>query len=191
MLLLIFVIFNIKLKKEIHRRKEVEAELLKLANKDSLTNIFNRRKIEEICEKELIRSKRYGTHFSIIFFDLNDFKIINDKLGHHIGDEVLTKVTQTINNNIRESDSFGRWGGDEFLIVLPQTNENQAKAMILTLEKNINDLTFDVNSELKISCSFGISEYEKGDTLDSLLKKADKSMYTTKALYKQELSKKT
>jgi len=63
--------------------------------------------------------------------------------------------------------------------------------MILTLEKNINDLTFDVNSELKISCSFGISEYEKGDTLDSLLKKADKSMYTTKALYKQELSKKT
>ncbi|MGE3591401.1 MAG: GGDEF domain-containing protein [Arcobacter sp.] len=174
-----------------HRRKEVEAELLKLANKDSLTNIFNRRKIEEICEKELIRSKRYGTHFSIIFFDLNDFKIINDKLGHHIGDEVLTKVTQTINSNIRESDSFGRWGGDEFLIVLPQTNENQAKAMILTLEKNINDLTFDVNSELKISCSFGISEYEKGDTLDSLLKKADKSMYTTKALYKQELSKKT
>ena len=191
LLLLIFVIFNIKLKKEIHRRKEVEAELLKLANKDSLTNIFNRRKIEEICEKELIRSKRYGTHFSIIFFDLNDFKIINDKLGHHIGDEVLTKVTQTINSNIRESDSFGRWGGDEFLIVLPQTNENQAKAMILTLEKNINDLTFDVNSELKISCSFGISEYEKGDTLDSLLKKADKSMYTTKALYKQELSKKT
>jgi polar amino acid transport system substrate-binding protein len=190
-LLLVFVFFNIKLKKEIHRRREVEAQLLNFANKDSLTNIFNRRKIEEICEKEILRSKRYGTHFSIIFFDLNDFKIINDKLGHHIGDEVLVKVTNIINKNIREIDSFGRWGGDEFLIILPQTNKNQAKTIILTLENNINDLTFSFNNELKVSCSFGISEYEKGDTLDSLLKKADESMYTTKAMYKKELSKKT
>jgi len=184
LLLVIFVFFNLKLKTEIKKRKEIEGELLRYATKDSLTNIYNRRKIEEICEQELKRSKRYSTHFSIIFFDLNDFKPINDQLGHHMGDKVLVKVTKAITKNIRKTDSFGRWGGDEFLIILPQTNLNQAKSIILTLEKSLREIIFDFDQTLKISCSFGISEYEKGDTLDSLLKKADESMYKTKAKFK-------
>ncbi|MDY3200769.1 MAG: diguanylate cyclase [Arcobacter sp.] len=185
LLLIIFLFFNLRLKKEIEKRKKAEIELLKLANKDSLTNIYNRRKIEEICEHELLRSKRYLTQFSIIFFDLNDFKLINDKFGHHIGDVVLIKVAQIINKHIRQTDSFGRWGGDEFLIVLPQTNKEQTKSIIFGLERNLNTIEFEFDKSLKISCSFGFTEYEKDDTLDSLLKKADESMYIAKANYKK------
>jgi len=185
LLLGVFMYMNFKLNSEIKKRKEIEKELLKLANKDSLTNIFTRRKIEELCEHEIDRNYRYHTIFSIIFFDLNDFKPINDKLGHHIGDEVLIKVAKTIANNIRNSDSLGRWGGDEFLIILPETNIEQAKKLVLNLEEKISDIVFDSNKNLKISCSFGVAEYQKEDTFDSLMERADKLMYISKANYKK------
>lgn len=185
-LLSIFMFLNYKLNSEIKKRKNIEKELLKLANKDSLTNIYNRRKIEEICENEIDRNYRYNTIFSIIFFDLNDFKPINDKLGHHIGDEVLINVAQTIKKNIRNSDSLGRWGGDEFLIILPETNLEQAKKTVTHLEKKVSNIIIDSNKNLKISCSFGVAQYKKNDSFDSLMEKADKLMYASKTIYKNK-----
>ncbi len=185
LLLSIFIYFNIKLNKEIKRRKEVEIKLNELANKDGLTNIYNRRKIEELCENEMIRAKRYDNIFTIIFFDINDFKIINDTLGHHIGDDVILKIAQTVNENIRISDYFGRWGGDEFLIILPQTNITQAKNVTNILEKKLKNINFKFKNDLTISCSFGLAEYEKNDSIDILLKKADEQMYIMKSLYKK------
>lgn len=123
--LVILIFFNYRLKNEVKVRKEIEKELSKFANKDSLTNIYNRRKIEELCENELKRSERYNSNLSLIFFDLNDFKLINDLSGHHQGDDVLIKIADTVSNNIRSTDYFGRWGGDEFLIVLPHTDLSQ------------------------------------------------------------------
>lgn len=186
LLLGIFMFLNYKLNSEIKKRKEIEKELLKLANKDSLTDIYTRRKIEEICEHEIDRNYRYNTVFSIIFFDLNDFKPINDKLGHHIGDEVLVNVAQTIKKNIRNSDSLGRWGGDEFLIILPETNIEQAKKIVTHLEEKVSNIIIDSNKELKISCSFGVAQYEKNDSFDSLMEKADKLMYISKTIYKDK-----
>lgn len=183
LLLIIFIYFNFKLKKEIEKRKEIEKQLSELANKDGLTNIYNRRRIEELCELELIRNKRYKTDLSIIFFDINDFKDINDNLGHHLGDEVLIKIAGVINKNIRNSDFIGRWGGDEFLLILPQTTLTQTKNIVYNLEKLLNEIDF--TNSIKVTCSFGIANYEEGDTLDSLLKKADESMYTQKANHKK------
>ena len=185
LLLLILLFFNYQLKNEIKRRKRIEIDLSKLANKDSLTNIYNRRKIEELCENELKRSERYNNNLSLIFFDLNDFKLINDLLGHHKGDDVLIKIANTVSNNIRSTDYFGRWGGDEFLIVLPHTNLLQTEKIINVLENKINEIDFKLKDNLKITCSFGLCQYKEGDTLDSLLKKADSSMYTIKNEYKR------
>ncbi|AXX90689.1 hypothetical protein CKA55_10570 [Arcobacter suis] len=182
LLLAIFIYFNFKLKKEIKKRKEIEQQLSELANKDSLTNIFNRRKIEEICELELLRNKRYKSDLSIIFFDINNFKVINDSLGHHLGDEVLVKISNIIGKSIRNTDSIGRWGGDEFLIILPQTNISQCKNIVLHLEKQLSLIEF--SESIKVTCSFGIAPHEESDTLDSLLKKADESMYKEKTNHK-------
>lgn len=182
LLLAIFIYFNFKLKKEITKRKEIEQQLSELANKDSLTNIFNRRKIEELCETELLRVQRYKEDLSIIFFDINSFKIINDSLGHHLGDEVLVKISSVIEKNIRNIDSLGRWGGDEFLIILPQTNLSQTKNIISHLEKQLTKIQY--SKSINVTCSFGIASCEQNDTLDSLLKKADESMYKEKTKLK-------
>jgi len=185
-LLAIFVFLNYRLSNEIRKRKESEIKLSYYANKDALTNIFNRRRIEEICEEELNRCKRYDISFSIIFFDINDFKIINDLLGHHSGDDVLIKIANAISKNIRKTDYLGRWGGDEFLIILPQTNISQIKTIISTLEKSLQNIDFNLEKNIKATCSFGFAEYEKGDDLDSLLRKADESMYLVKSEYKKQ-----
>ncbi len=177
-LLILFIYFNIKMREEIRKRKEVESQLSELANKDSLTRIFNRRKIEETLEIELDRVERYKNNLSIIFFDIDDFKYVNDTYGHNIGDEVLIKISDLISRNIRITDSIGRWGGDEFLIILPQTTISQCENIILDFEQQINMLEF--RDGLKISCSFGTATYNEGDNLDSLLKRADESMYYKK-----------
>ena len=183
LLLIIFIYFNVKLKKEIKRRKEIELQLSEFANKDALTNIFNRRKIEEICEIELERVKRYEKDLSIIFFDINDFKYINDTFGHHLGDEVLVKITNLLEKNLRATDSIGRWGGDEFLIIIPETNLYQCKSIVLDLEEQLKTIEF--TSQINVTCSFGIATYEENDHLDSLLRKADESMYSKKSEYKK------
>ena len=176
--------FNYKLSKEIKLRKITQNKLVELATNDTLTNIFNRRKLEEICEHEIKISARYKTPFSIIFFDLNDFKPINDTFGHHAGDEVLIKISDVIKNQIRTSDSFGRWGGDEFLIALPQTNISQANSLINILQTSLMSIEFDFDKDLKITCSFGAYEHRSGNTLDFMLKKADEIMYAVKMEYK-------
>ena len=178
LLLVLFVYYNIKMREEIEKRKKIELQLSELANRDFLTKIFNRRKIEEILEIELDRVERYENNLSVIFFDINDFKYINDTFGHIMGDEVLIKIADLLSYNIRITDSIGRWGGDEFLIILPQTTLSQCENIILDFEEQINLIEF--NDGLKISCSFGVADYKEGDDLDSLLKRADESMYCKK-----------
>jgi polar amino acid transport system substrate-binding protein len=185
LLIAIFIYFNIKLKKEIKRRKEIELQLSELANKDSLTNISNRRKIQEICELEIARVKRYESKLSIIFFDVNNFKYINDSFGHHLGDEVLVKITSLLEKNLRETDSIGRWGGDEFLIIVPETDLFQCTNIVIDLEEKLKTIEF--SESINVTCSFGIAVYEENDDLDSLLKKADESMYHKKSNHKKLL----
>ncbi|WP_198305101.1 diguanylate cyclase [Arcobacter vandammei] len=184
LIIALILYLNFKLYKEIKLRKKAENELIELATNDPLTNIYNRRKIEEICEYEIKLADRYNTPFSIIFFDLNSFKPINDNFGHHAGDEVLIKVANNISKHIRNSDSFGRWGGDEFLIALPQTNIYQANSLINILQTHLLHIKFDFDKNLKISCSFGVCEYKENSSLEDMLKEADEIMYEEKAKHK-------
>ncbi len=177
-ILFIITFSNRKLSNEIKKRKAIEEELNEAANIDSLTNCYNRRKIDSILNKELNRVKRYKRALTIIFFDVDNFKEINDTLGHNIGDEVLIKISSITKSNIRSTDFFGRWGGEEFIIILPETTKEQATNVAHLLKEKISNNDFSI--ERKITCSFGISQYEETDSADTLLTRADNAMYFVK-----------
>ncbi|WP_419774135.1 ABC transporter substrate-binding protein [Halarcobacter sp.] len=184
-LIIIVVINNRKLNKEIKKRKLAEEELSKIAHIDGLTNAFSRRKIESILELELNREKRYNRGLSLIFFDVDNFKLINDQLGHSTGDNVLEKISSLVNNTMRKTDSFGRWGGEEFIIILPETNKVQAKNIAYLLKEKIANFDFEIDR--KVTCSFGVSQFEETDCADSLLTRADNAMYYVKRNGKNEV----
>jgi len=177
-IILIIVVSNRKLNREVKKRKIIENKLQKVANIDSLTNVYNRRKIESLYNRELLRVKRYQRELSIIFFDIDDFKMINDKKGHALGDEVLVKLCTVVKNNIRTTDFFGRWGGEEFVIILPETNKIKATNVAHILKDKISSTDFNIEKE--VTCSFGVSQLEETDSGDSLLTRADDAMYYVK-----------
>lgn len=185
LIILIVIITNRKLNNEVNQRKLIEEELNKVINIDSLTNIFNRRKIESLYNEEVIRARRYNRELSIIFFDIDNFKLINDQFGHAIGDEVLVKLSTIIKNNIRSTDFFGRWGGEEFIIILPETNKEKAHNVAHILKDRINSSCFNIDK--KVTCSFGVSQFEETDSTDSLLIRADNAMYYVKRNGKNEV----
>lgn len=182
---MIILILNFKLQLEVKRRTNVEEQLLKLVNYDELTKIYNRRRTEEILNYEIDIAKRYDSNLTTLFLDLNDFKPINDTYGHRNGDKVLTEVVNLVKRNIRSTDSFGRWGGDEFIIILLQTSASEAENIVKNLKKQILNIEFDFDKSIKMSCSFGIYQYKRGDDLLSIIHNVDKLMYEDKAKYKQ------
>lgn len=179
-LTLFFIIYlNIKMRKEIRKRKEAEKTLYEYANKDSLTQIFNRRKIEKILNNEIIQSKKDKSKFCLVFFDIDDFKKINDDFGHEVGDRILISVSDVILNSVRKSDYFGRWGGEEFIIIFPNTSIDNAKRITENLRVLIETSEFEVNR--KITASFGITESKESDTQNDIINRADNAMYEVKA----------
>ena len=185
-LLIIIIRTNSKLRQEIRKRKDAQEELIQYANTDKLTKIFNRGKIENLLISEIKRSKRFDSTFSIIFMDIDDFKQINDSLGHIEGDKVLCSIAKTISKNIREIDFFGRWGGEEFIIILPQTQSSQAYKLALNLKKIISSANIHLDRE--VTLSFGITEYKDSDTKRDLIKRADEAMYSVKRSGKNDIS---
>jgi len=162
--------------KDISDRLEKENKIKNLIYKDNLTGAYNRRKFMNIVELEIDRYNRYNIPFSIIIFDIDKFKKINDTFGHLIGDEILKQIIFLIKNNIRENDYLIRWGGDEFIILLPHTPLNYSNVFKRKIENIIANEQFIKNISVSISC--GTAEYK--DSLDSLISKADKEMYNEK-----------
>lgn len=177
-LLIIISIINTKMRKEIKKRKVAEGALLDYANKDSLTQVFNRRKIEKIMTAQIRKVKDKNSTFSIIFFDIDDFKIINDEFGHVKGDKVLISISKLVSKSIRKNDFIGRWGGEEFIIILPDTSSKHASKITHNLKELIAKKDFTINKT--ITSSFGITEYKKGDTKKDMIDRADKAMYYVK-----------
>jgi two-component system cell cycle response regulator len=166
---------------EFNKRKKFAAnsELMDLSVKDPLTGIYNRLKFDDDINKWINLSERYGNPFSIILFDIDDFKEINDKYGHLAGDSVAIKIVETISKTIRDTDIFARWGGDEFVLLLPNTDVQEAENMAERMRDCIsNNLCDPIRN---ITCSFGVAAYEKNDTIQSLLNKADKLLLQAKA----------
>lgn len=150
----------------------------KRANIDSLTEIFSRQKFDQLYQLEFARSIRYFNSLTVLFVDIDHFKEVNDTYGHDIGDLTLKAFTQIISKNIREYDIFARWGGEEFILMLPQTNVNDGYKLAEKIRLAIQAHTFE-NVE-KVTCSIGLSMLNKGDSHQKLIKRADTALYKAK-----------
>ncbi len=166
------------LQKEIAKRKKLEKELEKLATIDKLTSIYNRYKTDLSLHSQIEISKRYKRPLSLIFFDIDFFKKVNDSYGHKAGDMVLSKLCEIVSRSVRKSDIFGRWGGEEFLIILPETTEDEAISLAEKLRQKIEKYTFD--KVKNITCSFGVTNYKNGDNSETIMMRVDKQLYKAK-----------
>ncbi|BAF69750.1 GGDEF domain-containing protein [Nitratiruptor sp. SB155-2] len=149
-----------------------------MATVDKLTGLFNRHKFQEIAEIEIKRSHRHKRPLSVILFDIDHFKKINDTYGHDIGDVVLRELAKIIKQNIRKYDYAIRWGGEEFLILTPETDEKQAFAMAEKLRKAVESHTFPEVG--KVTISLGVASVDPNESIDQAIKKADNALYGSK-----------
>lgn len=145
---------------------------------DHLTKIYNRQKFDELFLKEVQNKKRYKDHLSILLIDIDHFKKVNDVYGHHIGDLTLIVMTKLITKGLRINDIFARWGGEEFIILLPRTRIDAA----YTKAKEIREMIeAHVNKELPpITISIGVAEMNDSDTTKTCLQRVDKALYLAK-----------
>lgn len=153
-------------------------QLARLANTDALTGLANRRRISEVIEAELIRYARYGHHFAVILLDIDHFKAINDRLGHDVGDEVLKALALRCSALFRDVDLIGRWGGEEFLVVMPETPYPQALQRARVLCEQIAASPIFNDHVISISC--GVASVEAQDNLRELFHRADTALYEAK-----------
>ena len=167
-----------RLRRQTRHSQDQLKRLEEIASVDSLTLIYNRHMLDSLLKKQVATAERYRQFFSIIFFDIDDFKIINDRYGHDVGDEVLVGLAGLVSHSMRESDIFGRWGGDEFLIILPESTQKQAARLLELLEERIDQYAFPRGQ--KVTCSFGIASYQFGDSAKEILKRADEALYAAK-----------
>ncbi len=158
--------------------RATERRLRQLAVTDELTGLFNRRHLEEMIERELGRLQRYAEPASIIMFDLDHFKEINDSLGHEAGDRVLRQVARLLEARIRQTDTGGRWGGEEFMILCPGARDDQAAELAEQIRGFLASLHME--GVPKITASFGVTAIQASDSSEELLRRVDALLYDAK-----------
>ena len=155
-------------------KKQIE----KLSITDQLTNLYNRHKLEKSFIKEISRATRYRHSLSMILLDIDHFKSVNDTYGHDIGDETLKSMANILKNSIRITDVVGRWGGEEFIIIVSETNLDDTKKLAEKIRKSVESYNFKEVGQ--ITASFGLSTLNKDDTKELLVKRADEALYKAK-----------
>ena len=159
----------------------LEKELEKLAHTDSLTGLFNRRRMNEMLEIQRSLTARADLGFSLIFVDIDHFKKINDTYGHGFGDYILSEVAAFMKSLLRHEDTLARWGGEEFLIMLPNTDIHGARAIAEKIRKAIATKNFKLGEQdFSITMTFGLTQHEKDTSIDESLKRADDALYKGK-----------
>jgi diguanylate cyclase (GGDEF)-like protein/PAS domain S-box-containing protein len=168
--------------RDITNRKQMEEELLQLATTDPLTGASNRRHFIERASTELKRSRRYGSQMAIIMLDIDHFKQVNDNYGHSIGDEVLKRLVNCCQQELRSSDLFGRFGGEEFAIILVETDKQKTLQTCERLIEQISKLKIRTpRGDISVTVSIGFTMHQADDiSIDSLLKRADDALYKAK-----------
>jgi diguanylate cyclase (GGDEF)-like protein len=166
-----------------------------LAVRDALTQLYNRRELHRFLDYELIKCHRYIHPLSVLLIDIDNFKEINDQYGHRTGDEVLQCVAQALAKNIRGCDLAARYGGDEFIIVLPETPSNKAWYCAERLRKMVESITFRVikndeqSGKIELTISTGVVEFPgNGDSAEVLIDQADKALYKAKNLGSNQIN---
>lgn len=181
-----------KKEKEIENLKKQLEEVRVVANKDCLTNVLNRRAGLEILERTVNQHKYGHGDLTIMFLDVNNFKAINDRYGHAQGDKLLLNLIKVLQDSIRSNDIVFRIGGDEFVIVFPETNKEIARKICNRMLNKISAFNSKDGNLYKLSISYGIEEYNpKLHSTDlQLLDSADKKMYWYKSRKKKEMKEK-
>ena len=161
---------------------KVEGQKMRdLAQRDGLTRIYSRQYFEQLANIEFSKAKRFQSDLCIAMIDIDKFKCINDTYGHHAGDLVLKTVAQTINDSIRTFDLFGRYGGDEFVLLMPNTNYAKAASIISRLQDSLDTIAITYNDALiHVSASFGLYQMHDEETLEKVIIEADKKLYEIK-----------
>lgn len=171
--------------RDVSERKRLEQELKMMAIKDPLTHLFNRRELVLRLAKEINRISRYHHSLSLFFIDVDHFKAINDQFGHYIGDIVLCRLADTLKTRVRNHDICGRYGGEEFLVVLPETPLAKALELAERLRQIISkiEINLDSGQKITITASIGVAEFdEHKHTLETFIRQADDAMYEAKQL---------
>jgi diguanylate cyclase (GGDEF)-like protein len=166
---------------DLHEAYEILESLVVV---DPLTGVANRRAIDAFAKEEYERAQRYKTEFSVLMIDLDYFKNVNDLYGHYVGDECLKIVAEKLNDSLRAVDQFGRFGGEEFVAILPQTNLTEAIKVAERLRIAVNQLVPDIKDfSTSLSISIGVSAFEEKDqVLMDIFIRADKALYEAKAM---------
>lgn len=174
-----------ELKKTQNRLAEAHAqlsiknkELEKISFTDKLTQLCNRQKLDEIINKEMEKARRFQKTLSLTLFDIDYFKSVNDEYGHLVGDAVLTELSKILRSNVRSMDTLGRWGGEEFMIIFPETDLNEAMLLCEKLRSIVENHEF--SNSIHKTLSFGVTSMEECDNKESLIKRVDDLLYKAK-----------
>ncbi|MCP4157735.1 MAG: diguanylate cyclase [bacterium] len=163
---------------DVTKMKKMEDELKLLSQTDQLTQVYNRVKFHDSLTKEINRVRRYKTDLALIMFDIDHFKNVNDTYGHDVGDYVLKKLATMVKDYVRETDILARWGGEEFMILLPHTNLNNASKLAERIRAKIEGTLFEtVNT---ITSSFGVTQFVMSDDEETFTKRLDRALYKAK-----------
>ncbi len=157
-----------------------------LAERDALTRIANRYRLEKTLQQECERAKRFRQPLALVAMDLDDFKPINDRYGHARGDAALIRVVENLSTSLRELDLLARWGGDEFVMVLPQTTLGEALDLAGLLRRAMERL--EPVGDYRLTMSYGVVQWQEGEGQEALLARADKALYRAKEAGKNTIS---
>jgi diguanylate cyclase (GGDEF)-like protein/PAS domain S-box-containing protein len=164
--------------RDVTELKKTEMQLQRLSTTDVLTGAYNRRMFMDLLTREMKRVIRYGEPFSLLMFDVDNFKSVNDTYGHDTGDRVLIEIVRLSMETIRQADVLARWGGEEFMVLLPETRHDMARTLGERLRKRIDEHSFEDIGRLTVSV--GVTSLQQVDTIDSLLKRVDEALYNAK-----------
>lgn len=181
--------YNENLEKEVKKRtKEIDEKnrlLEDLAIKDNLTKLYNRNKLDEVLINESNRANRYNHSFGVILVDIDNFKSVNDVYGHQMGDKVLQEFANILQSNSRKTDTVGRWGGEEFLIICSETEFDGILTQAEKLKEKVENFDFSVKEQK--TASFGVSLYNKNESVKDMIKRADDALYEAKVAGKNRV----
>ena len=172
------------------RVAERTRELEKLATSDPLTSVSNRRELMDRLRDEMLRVERYQHPLSALMIDLDHFKAINDTHGHQTGDKVLIALADLLRDTCRATDTIGRYGGEEFMIILPETSIEKAHTFAERLLERVREMSVEVDGEsLPITCSIGVTDVAAEETVEDFIDRADQALYSAKTLGRNRVAR--
>ncbi len=186
--LVIVFLSRYRMHSKLHKKLDgLNKKLLDLTETDPVTELYNRRFLVEKIEYLKCQFERSKISFSVLMGDIDNFKEVNDTHGHNLGDNALVQLAETIKETVRKQDFVGRWGGDEFMLLLPETDDEGAQTIAYKIENTISQTIFgDHHHNFAMGISFGFAEYNEAQTADEIIKKADVSLYVRKEERKAE-----